>query len=340
MPHPPRLSPSSHPWNGLPGPRPDPVAALQRIGSFLHPTPLEEVPDWPGGISGPVRVKPEWRQVTGSFKVRGAASFLTSLSKAERRRGVVACSSGNHGLAVAHVAARMGTPATIVLPEGVDPVKVEGIRKAGARLVALETGYDDAEAHALEMARDEGAVFVSPFDDPAVIEGQGTLALEILEECPEVARVVLPLSGGGLAGGVGLALRDLAPGVEVVAVSAARARVMLDSLEAGRPMERPEEPTLAGALSGGIGRDNRWTFPLVARVVDRHAVVEEVEIARAMRRLHALGMRVEGGGAVGMAALWSGRLPPVGGPTVVILSGGNVSPRLLEELQGPPAGSG
>jgi threonine dehydratase len=328
-------SPPSHPWTGLPGPPPDLAEVRRRIAPFIRATPLVECAELAERTGVPVFLKLETHQETGSFKLRGAAAFLTALAPDEALRGVVACSSGNHGRAVAHMAARLGIPAVIVLPDWVDPVKVAGIRAAGAELVSGGPSYDDAEARALELAVERGALFVPPFDDPVILAGQGTVALEILDAIPGVQRVVAPLSGGGLVAGIGLALRDRAPRVEVCAVSARAARVMLASLAAGRPVALPEEPTLAGALAGGIGMENRWTLPLVDRVVDHHVEVSEAEIAAAMRFLHGQGITAEGGGAVGVAAVLAGRLAAGPGPMVVVVSGGNVAPDVLEEvLQG------
>jgi threonine dehydratase len=311
-------------------------------------TPLIEAPILSERVGLSVLLKLENLQATGSFKVRGAASRLAVLSKAERQKGVVACSSGNHGRAVAWVASRMGVPATICVPDWVDPVKLEAIRRAGAEAVLAGPTYDAAEAHAQALAAETRRTFVSAFDDPWVIAGQGTLGLEILRATrkkPPTA-VLAPLSGGGLLGGIGAAVRAEA-GAEapaVVGVSAERAAVMLASLVAGRPVQLPEETTLASALSGGIGLDNRHTFPLVRDLDLEHVVVTEDEIATAMTFCcNDLHIVVEGGGAVGIAAILTERWrPPDGadGPVVVVVSGGNVSPEVLARVlagRGPDA---
>lgn len=343
-------------WVGLPGPLPTLRDVRERIRSHVHQTPLVRCPalDRPGR---PVWLKDETRQQTGSFKIRGAAAMLTALSEHEAARGVVTCSSGNHGRAVAWMASRLGIPATIFVPDWVDPVKLEAIREAGADAILAGGSYDEAEAAASFFSQDTGRVFVPPFDHPAVIAGQGSVGLEILDQLPNVGRVVVPLSGGGLVAGIGLALRECRSGAELVAVSAHNARVMRASLEAGRPVELPEEPTLAGALAGGIGRENRWTFPLVERLVDRHLEVAEDRIAGAMAFLaRKADIRAEGGGAVGVAALLGDPRRPYGatdggepgpgagrpgpatppGPTVVIVSGGNVDPSVLTRILSGP----
>lgn len=183
---------------------------------------------------------------------------------------------------------------------------------------------------------ERGLTFIHPFDDPLVVAGQGTVGLEILEALPDVGTILVPLSGGGLAGGIGLALRSAGADTRLVTVSAARACVMLESLRAGRPVERPDRETLASALSGGIELDNRVTFELVGEVVDDHRVVGEGAVAAAMAyALRRLRIVVEGGGAVALAALLGGDVDPGGRPVVAVVSGGNVSDdvirRVLEE---------
>lgn len=270
---------------------------------------------------------------TGSFKVRGAAACILALDDERRRRGVITCSSGNHGRAVAFVAERLGLPATICVPRWVDPVKLAAIRAHGAQAVLAGESYDAAEARALALADEEGLTFIPPFDHPDVVAGQGTLALELLDQVPDLSEVAAPLSGGGLVGGIAAALGPRAPQVAVTAVTAWNARVMWESLRAGRPIELDEEPTIAGALSGGIGLDNRVTFPLIRDRIDRHRRVHEPAIREAMAYAYReLGLVLEGGGAVALAAALEGQLADEGGTTgtlVVVLSGGNVSTEVL-----------
>jgi len=284
-----------------------------------------------------VLLKLENLQRTGSFKVRGAAACLEALDPGERERGVVACSSGNHGRAVAYVAGRLGIPATIFVPGWVDPVKVAGIWRAGADLRREGDTFDESEALAVAFARAEDRVYVSAYDDPRVIAGQGSLAFEIADQAPaRPASLLVPLSGGGLVGGMAAVFRRVLPSAspEVIAVSAENAAVMLASVRAGHPVELPEAETLANALAGGIGLPNRHSFALVRDLVDAHVTVTEDEIRAAMRyaveRLHLV---VEGGGAVGLAALLSPHFEPgrpvEDGPIVVVVSGGNVSPETL-----------
>ncbi len=301
--------------------------ALARVRPHVWRTPVVPL-DLPG--EPPVFMKLESLQHTGSFKVRGAANRSHKLSAPERETGVIAASSGNHGRAVATVAARLGIPATICVPDWVDPSKLRAIRATGARVVMAGPSYDEAEERAATMAESARMSLVHAFDDPDVIEGQGTLGVEIARQLPDVEEVVVPLSGGGLAAGVGLALRDR--GVRLVAVSARRACVMYRSLEKGSPIELPDEETIASALSGGIGLDNRLTFAICRRVISEHVVVDESDIRAAVRRaFHQNRLVVEGGGVVGLAAMWSGRYRPRG-PAAVVVSGGNVDRSPLKNL--------
>ena len=305
--------------------------ALRAVRALLPATPLLPSHELSALVGAPVFLKLESLQVTGSFKVRGAVAKLLSLSVEERSRGVVACSSGNHALAVSWAARRLGIPATVSVPGWIDPLKLAAIRSQGAEVTVGGETYDEAERAADELALERGLVPVHPFDDAWVAAGQGTLALEILERLPEVGTVVVPLSGGGLAGGVGQALRERGMETRMVAVSAERARVMVESLRLGNPVEMPEEATLANALAGGIGLGNRLTLALVRQVVDEHVLVEEEAIARAMawafRQAHLV---VEGGGAVALAALLEGQLVPRDArPLVIVVSGGNVAGEVL-----------
>ncbi|MDE2983477.1 MAG: threonine/serine dehydratase [Gemmatimonadota bacterium] len=316
---------------------PDFAAALRRIRRLAWETPVVplELPGVP-----PTHIKLESLQHTGSFKVRGASNRLLKLGAGQRGRGVVAASSGNHGRAVAEVAGRLGIRATVCVPDWVDPVKLRAIVAAGAQVVRSGPTYDHAEERAAELAARGGLTPVHPFDDMDVIEGQGTVGLEVVRQLPGVEEVIVPLSGGGLVAGIGLAVRDR--GVRVVAVSAGRASVMARSLERGHPVELPEEETVASALSGGIGPGNRFSFDLCGRVIDEHVAVGEGDIRSAVRRaFRECRLVVEGGGAVGLAALWSGRYRPRGRAAVVV-SGGNIDGRLLVTLaalrpSGPPA---
>jgi len=306
--------------------------ARRRLGSLVRRTPLVPAEELSAAVGTEVYLKLECWQETGSFKVRGAANKLLSLSEAEKKRGVIAFSTGNHGRAVAWLSRRLGLPAVICLSTRVPAWRVAAMRTLGAEVVAHGTSQDEAYARALEIQKERGLTMVAPFDDSLIIAGQGTLALEILEDLPETAQMVVPLSGGGLFAGVALAAKTIRPEIKAVGVSMAVAPAMIRSLEAGRPVEIPELDSLADALLGGIGLDNRHTFELTRRYIDQVELVSEDEIAAGM--FHAfdrLRLMVEGSGAVGLAAGLAGKLKGPG-PIVLVVSGGNVDPQVLAGL--------
>jgi threonine dehydratase len=316
-----------------------PVTTLQdvyrargRIRALARVTPLERAEDLDRLAGGAVYLKLENLQRTGSFKLRGATNKLASLAPAGQQRGVITVSTGNHGRAVALAARELGIPAVVCLSRGVPSNKVAAIGALGAAVEVYGESYDEAEAHATKLQEERGLTLIEPFDDPQIIAGQGTIALEILETHPDIDTAVVPLSGGGLISGVALALKAANPAIRVYGVSMTRAPVMFHSLRAGAPVSLPEEPTLADALMGGIGSPNRYTFRLVQQLVDDIVLVTEEEIAAAM--VYALKVHhqvVEGGGAVGLAAVLHERIHKLGRQVVIVISGGNVSvDRLLE----------
>jgi threonine dehydratase len=303
------------------------IADIATLTPVLSSSPLTE------RVDTPVTLKLENLQVTGSFKVRGAANKILSLSAEEKGRGVVTCSSGNHGLAVSYVAGALGIPATVLVPEWVDASKLDAIRRHGATVVLYGKTYDEAEERSFEVEEEEGLVHVHPFDDPFVVAGQGTIGLELMEQLPSMDCVVVPLSGGGLIGGIAYAVKNANPKIHVIGVSAENARVMYESLLVGQPESFPEDETVASALSGGIGIDNEHTFDLVRDFVDEHVLVSEEEIKEAMfvaAKEHKLV--VEGGGAVGIAAVLAGKVGTGARSMAVVVSGGNIDMRSFGEI--------
>lgn len=317
----------------------DVVKATRGISGLAVRTPL--VPSVPISdlIGLDTFLKLETVQPTGAFKVRGAASKIMALSAQERERGVVTASTGNHGRAVAFVARRLGITATVCVSNGVPAGKLLALRALGADVEVVGDSQSDALARAKEIARQRNVTFIHPFDDPDVIAGQATIGVEIAQDLPEVATVVVPLSGGGLLAGVATGLRFAGSEAETIGVSMDRAPIMALSLEAGHPLELPEEVTLADSLRGGIGLENRLTFDLVAELADRVALVSEDAIWEAMRLLfeqHRL--IVEGAGAVGVAALSGFTDRPIRGPIAVVVSGANAEPEHVAHLvAGDPA---
>jgi threonine dehydratase len=310
--------------------------ARPSVARIARVTPLLEAPLLSERLRTPVHLKLENLQLTGSFKVRGATSRLRMLSEDERQGGIVACSSGNHGRAVSYVANRLGIAATVCVPEWVDPVKLAGIRAHGAETLLLGDTFDDSEEQAIRLAAQTGRPYISAYDDPGIIAGQGTIALEVVEALGGApAALLAPLSGGSLMGGIAAALHwRTGSSQAAVAVSADRAIAMRRSVEVGYPVQLPEEDTVASALSGSIRPDNRYSFPLIRDLVSEHETVTEDEIKYAIRFLcNELHLVAEGGGAVAVAAILAGRWRPSReGPVVVVVSGGNLQPEMLADL--------
>ncbi|MCJ1886229.1 hydroxyectoine utilization dehydratase EutB [Pseudomonas sp. LA21] len=309
--------------------------ARQRIQGLVRETPLAHSPSLSNLLGAPVYLKLESQQITGSFKLRGASNAIAQLSDEQKAKGVVAASTGNHGRALAHAARVLGVPATICLSQLVPANKVQGIRELGAEVRIVGNSQDDAQAEAERIARDHGAALLPPFDHPQIIAGQGTLGLEILEQLPDVRQVLVPLSGGGLFGGVALALKHADPTIRVHGISMRRGAAMAASLAAGHPVEVEELPTLADSLGGGIGLANRYTFALARDYCDQLHLLDEDSIAAGIRHAYREERQVvEGAAAVGIAALLDGLIAPVG-PVVVIVSGRNIAieqhQRVIEE---------
>lgn len=298
--------------------------ARQRIDSLVRRTPMEYSPSLSRRVGVAVYLKLESQQITGSFKLRGASNAVAQLGVEEKARGVVAASTGNHGRALAYAAFRQGVKATICLSHLVPANKVQTIRDLGAQVCIVGQSQDDAQREAERIAREQGATLLPPFDHPAIIAGQGTLGLEILEQQPDVAQVLVPLSGGGLFAGVALAIKRANPQIVTHGISMQRGAAMHASLAAGHPLEVEELPTLADSLGGGIGLDNRYTFHMTRDLCDQLHLLSETSIANALRHAYREERLVlEGAAAVGIAALLDGLIEPRG-PIVVVVSGRNV----------------
>ena len=303
----------------------DILRARKRIGPWVARTPLVYSPELSAASGVSIWLKLETLQPTGSFKVRGAFNRFLSLSPAERSAGVIAFSTGNHGLAVAYAAGRQAVKAVVCLSTHVPAYRVKMIESLGAEAVVHGSSQDEAEELCHRLQRERGLVPVAPFDDPDIIAGQGTIGLELLEELPGLDTVLVPVSGGGLASGIAIALKSSHPNLRIVGVSARNAPVMHESVIQGKPVLMEERDTLADSLLGGIGKDNRYTLRLVRELVDGHIVVDEEEIAAAMAfALRHHGLVVEGGGAVGIAALRARKVGQCGNNVAVVVSGRNV----------------
>jgi threonine dehydratase len=305
-------------------------AAARGLAGIAVKTPLVEIVTLANRIAVPVSLKCEHRQPVGAFKIRGAYTAISRIPPETRVRGVITYSSGNHGQAVAYAAQLFGIRAVVVMPERAPAVKVEGVRRLGGEVVIAGNSSSERFQMAQALAHQDGLAMVPPFESLDVIAGQGTCGLEILEELPTVETIVVPVGGGGLIAGIAAAVAALKPSVRVVGVEPVGAPKLARALEAGRPVKLDHTESIAdGLLPLSIGE---LPFAVLAPVVREAVQVTEEEIAEAVGFLFREGgLSVEPSGAVTTAALLSGRVRPTG-PTVAIVSGGNVDPALLQRL--------
>ena len=307
-------------------------AARARIAGKIVRTPIAASPSLAELVGAPVYLKLEQQQITGSFKLRGATNAVLSLTEAERARGIVGVSTGNHGRGLAFAAREAGTRAIICMSRLVPQNKIDGIRAQGAEIRIVGESQDEAQIEVDRLVAEEGMTMLPPFDHRDVIAGQGTLGLELMEDLPEVRTVLVPLSGGGLISGVARAVKSINPAVRVVGVSMERGAAMHESQKAGRPVQVRELPTLADSLAGGIGLDNQYTFAMVRELVDDIVLVDERQIADAIRHAYWEEQQViEGSGAVGIAALKAGFVRDPG-ITAVLVTGRNIDMTLHSEI--------
>lgn len=278
-----------------------------------------------------VYIKPENLQVTGSFKVRGSAFKISQLSEEEKKKGVIACSAGNHAQGVALAASKNGIKSIICLPEGAPISKVEATRKYGAEIEMVKGVYDDAYHRALQLRDEKGLVFIHPFDDESVIAGQGTIGLEILQENPNVEAVVVPVGGGGLISGVAYAIKTLRPDVKVYGVQAEGAPSMVNSLDEDRILTLPKVSTIADGIA--VKEPGEHTFEYCKKYVDEIVTVSEDEVSAAILKLiEQQKLTAEGAGAVSVAAVMFDKVPVKGKNTVCVVSGGNIDVTILSRV--------
>jgi threonine dehydratase len=309
-------------------------AARAVVANVTSVTPMEVSRFLTGVVGSPVFLKCENLQRTGSYKIRGAYNRLSKLTAEERARGVVAASAGNHAQGVALAARELGITATIFMPVGVALPKLEATRAYGADVVLRGAFVDETLRAAAEFATETGAVIIPPFDHIDVITGQGTLGLEILEQVPDVETIVIPIGGGGLISGVASAVKqraaELGRTIRIIGVQAAHAAAYPVSLAKGEPVEITIQPTIADGIA--VSRPGSLNFTLVQEYVDDVVTVPDDSTARAMVvLLERAKLVVEAAGAVGVAALLEGLIPNPG-TTVVILSGGNIDPLMMERV--------
>jgi threonine dehydratase len=307
-------------------------AAAETLTGRIRETPLVRSDSLSAATGTDIHLKLEHLQTTGSFKLRGATNAVRRLTDEERARGVVGVSTGNHGRGLAYAAREAGVSCIICMSRLVPANKVDGIKAQGAEVRIVGESQDDAQVEVDRLVAEEGRTMLPPFDHADVIAGQGTLGLEILAQLPEAETLVVPVSGGGLIAGVARAAKALKPGIRIAGVSMERGAAMVESQRAGKPMPVAELPTLADALGGGIGLDNRYTFAMVRELVDELHLVSEEQIAEAVSHAYWQERQiVEGSGAVGIAALKAGLIAGPG-VSVVVLSGGNIDMALHNRL--------
>lgn len=309
----------------------DILVARRAISGVAVETPLVPSPFLERAAQTEVLLKLEIAQPIGAFKLRGAAGAVANLPP--DATGVTCCSTGNHGRGVAYAARARGIRAVICMSRLVPRTKVDGIRALGAEVRIVGESQDEAHAESRRLAAEEGLVEISPFDDPAVIAGQATIGLELLQERPDLSTILVPLSGGGLAGGIAFAAKTIKPSIRVVGITMERGAAMHESIRAGRPVEVREVASLADSLGGGIGLDNRLSFPLCREYLDDTLLVSEEEIYRALQTHYFEDRLVcEGASAVGAAALMSGRLGRLAGPVASIITGRNVDMAIFTDI--------
>jgi threonine dehydratase len=296
--------------------------ARERIRGAVRRTPIERSPWLTGELGREIWLKLECFQVTGSFKIRGAMARLSRLSEEEKARGILTVSPGNHGLAVAHCAEALSLDATIIVPESASRAKVAALRRYRVTLIERGASYDEAEAMARRMERETGATFVSPYNDEDVIAGQGTLALEIMEDAPQIDAILAPVSGGGLIAGIAIAAKTVDPRIKIYGAEPDATPAMLESLRAGRVVEVKEEETIADGLAGNIEAGS-ITFPIVQQFVDDIFLVSEKSIGDAIARVAREDhLMIEGSAAVAIAALSDPRIE--GERIAVVVTGRNI----------------
>jgi len=280
-----------------------------------------------------VYLKLESLQVTGSFKLRGAINKLLSLNNEQKKRGVVAVSTGNHGKGVAYASKQLNIKSTIFMSSMVPDHRREAIESLGARVEIVGTNSDEADLYAKEYSKKNDIPLIHPFDDPMIIAGQGTIGLEMLESLPEVDTVIIPTSGGGLIGGIALAIKLQKPDVKIIATSMSRGPSMYKSLKAGKPVDVEEEETLADCLGGSIGLDNKYTFKIAQNTIDDFILIDEDKIAEGIKlNFEKHKLVTEGAAATGVIVVKDNMSEHLGKNIISLICGGNIDSELFGKI--------
>ena len=307
------------------------IEAHKKIAPYVNYTPLVYSDFLSQNRT--VKLKLESFQITGSFKLRGAMNKLLSLSEEQKTRGVIAVSTGNHGKGVAYASSLLGIKSTIYMSSMVPQYRKEAIESLGAKVEIIGSNSDEADLHAREVSKKENIILIHPFDDEDIIAGQGTVGLEMLKEFPEVDTVIIPTSGGGLIGGIALALKLQKPSVKVIAVSMERGPSMYESLKHGKPVDVEELETLADCLGGSIGLDNQYTFNIAKEIIDDFVLVDEDKIAEGIR-LNFLEHRLvtEGAAATSVMVVKDHLSSHLGKNIICLICGGNIESKLFTKI--------
>ena len=305
--------------------------AHKRIAPFVNYTPL--IHSKYLSNNSKVKLKLESLQITGSFKLRGATNKLLSLSENQKQKGVIAVSTGNHGKGVAYAANILGIKSTIFMSSMVPQFRKEAIEALGAKVKIVGNNSDEADQYAKELAKKENITLVHPFDDEEIIAGQGTVGLEMLETFPEVDTVVVPTSGGGLSGGIALAIKLQKPEVKIIAASMKRGPSMYESLKLGKPVDVEELETLADCLGGSIGIDNKYTFKIAQETIDDFVLVDEDKIAEGIKLNFVEHKLVtEGAAATAVMVVKDNMTQHLGKNIICLICGGNIDSELFTKI--------
>jgi len=305
--------------------------AHKRIAPFVNYTPL--IHSKYLSNNSEVKLKLESLQITGSFKLRGATNKLLSLNKDQKQKGVIAVSTGNHGKGVAYAANILGIKSTIFMSSMVPQFRKEAIEALDAKVKIVGNNSDEADQYARKLAKKENITLIHPFDDEEIIAGQGTVGLEMLETFPEVDTVVVPTSGGGLSGGIALAIQLQKPGVKIIAASMKRGPSMYESLKLGKPVDVEEVETLADCLGGSIGIDNKYTFKIAQETIDDFVLVDEDKIAEGIKLNFVEHKLVtEGAAATAVMVVKDNMTQHLGKNIICLICGGNIDSELFARI--------
>ncbi|RMD95432.1 MAG: threonine/serine dehydratase [Calditrichaeota bacterium] len=306
--------------------------AQYRVTPYIWCTPLQASEALSRIAGSAIFLKMECWQKTGSFKIRGALNKMLTMTEEQRKRGFITASAGNHGLGVAYSARRLGIKGKIVVPRTASPAKVTALQYYGVEIIQIGQDYDAAEEHAWHLQQQEGLEFIHAFSDPAIIAGQGTIGLEIMEASTQFKSVLVPVGGGGLISGIAVAIKSLRPEIKIIGIQSEASPTMYNSMQKGRVVETPIGETIADGLAGRLVTSA--TLQLVQKYVDEVVLVSEEAIKQAMGvLLETEHILVEGSAAVGMAAILEKRVS-LKKPCALILTGRNVDMRLVTKLLG------